>query len=215
MNTKLYLFAIVILLACISCDKSTDEFQPGTGTEVTIATAYGKWTYFSFAKGDTVGTGVANAITGSEWSERTDWDLAFLINNVRTNSGTSGEGQGGAYYAETADFQSVNGAKIEGYTVDTNVDNIMYNMPPIPGVGMDTVSVNAELATWTTPNEADKTFDVNPRIFVVKTADGKYAKIYLKSITTDPQNPRTGRLVTMEYFYQPDGSRFLGTVIEE
>ncbi len=84
-------------------------------------------------------------------------------------------------------------------------------MPPQIGTG--TVSVNATLTTWAV--QAGHGFEADPKIFVVKTADGKYAKIYLKSMTTDPQNPRTGRLVTMEYFYQPDGSRYLGTVAAE
>jgi len=205
MKKSTYLFKLIVVLALFSCDRS-DDYQPGTGTEFTFATVYGQWTYFSFATGDIVGIGTANAATDELWRERTDWDLAFLINNVRTNSGTSGIGLGGARYAGTADFDSVNGAPLDGYTVDTDA-NIMYNMLPMVGPVRGDFPVNTAFI-WT--EEDGNNYVVDPKVFVVKTADGKYAKVFIKRMVTDPEN-RFGRILTMEYFYQPDGSRFLIT----
>ncbi len=204
MHKGFYTLLAIFALTFVACDRS-DNKTPGSGKEVKITTSFGKWTYFSFAKGDTVGTGSANAETDALWKARTDWDMAFLINNARTNSGTSGNGQGGVYYAGTDQFNAVTVAPEEGYTTDTN-ENIMYNMSRGPQYGIYPVN-----AAFVYTNVVGNGFELAPKIFVVKTADGRYAKVFIKEMVSDPANIY-GRILTIEYFYQADGSTYLETL---
>ena len=63
-------------------------------TVITInASSYDNWIYFSFAVNDTI------SILTPE--ESLDWDIAFKRNNIKTNSGLSGIGNGGGYIDST------------------------------------------------------------------------------------------------------------------
>ncbi|WP_052408920.1 HmuY family protein [Porphyromonas sp. COT-290 OH3588] len=75
----------------VSCDKKKDEPKKQTTMkEVSIdATDYGKWMYFSLEQGKLVE--VADPMNSNEW------DLGFHFTDIRTNSGASGKGQGGAF----------------------------------------------------------------------------------------------------------------------
>lgn len=69
-----------------------------------------KWVYFSFEKG---------VVEVADPQTSNDWDLAFNRYHVRTNSGTSGKGQGGAYKTDKTDFDAVTVAPTaEEYKVD-------------------------------------------------------------------------------------------------
>ena len=69
----------------------------------------GKYVYFSFNKG---------VVEVADPQASNDWDIAFNRYHVKTNSGTSGKGQGGALRTEGKDFAALTSAPTEGYTVD-------------------------------------------------------------------------------------------------
>ena len=75
------------------------------------------------------------------------------------------------------------------------------SMPPV----METVPGDTILAKWINleygQNGPEYTF--SDEIFILKTADGKYAKIWLKDYFNN--EAKSGH-VTMKYFYQADGS---------
>lgn len=158
------------------------------------ATAYDKWTYFSFA--DTQLIEVNNYLTSL------DWDIGFHRFDVRVNCGTSGSGQGGSLNAGEIDFSSITEAPESGYSLNDSIDimqeagNWVYEA--VPG---DTI-----LASWLTFTGPPPTYTVNDNIYIIKTADGKYAKIWLKDYYND--NSETGH-ITMKYVFQPDGSIIL------
>ena len=102
-------------VAFTSCSKDDDKKEPapqGGAKEVKYldASDQQKWVYFSFEKG---------VVEVADPQTSNDWDLAFNRYHVRTNSGTSGKGQGGAYKTDKTDFDAVTVAPTaEEYKVD-------------------------------------------------------------------------------------------------
>ncbi len=186
----LFISSFVLLLACEK-DKPVEK----TGKSVTIdSRAYDKWVYFSFSKDQVVDI--------EDFSNSYDWDIAFHRFDVRLNCGTSGPGQGGAYNAGQVDFESIAEAPESGYSLNDSISIIeesgVWEYTNVPG---DTI-----ISSWLTFSGPPPAYNINNNIYVIKTADGKYAKIWLKDYYND--DSQTG-YVTMEYFYQPDGSRKL------
>lgn len=79
-----------------------DDIQPFTGKTLPRKSGYSTgvtndWIYFNLRTGESFNTYTVNKdIKEGEQINRTDWDLAFCGYTMRTNSGTSGIGQGGA-----------------------------------------------------------------------------------------------------------------------
>ena len=69
-----------------------------------------KWVYFSFE------TGTIVEVTNPKTTD--NWDIAFNRYHVKTNSGTSGKGQGGAVRTEGKDFAALKTAPTTGYLAD-------------------------------------------------------------------------------------------------
>lgn len=93
---KAFLF-IPLIAGIISCEKEGGKDEGGNDNSdlktITVTTSrttnYGDdWIYFSFKDGKEVSV--------NEEAHKTDlsWDIAFNRYNIRTNSGTSGNGQG-------------------------------------------------------------------------------------------------------------------------
>lgn len=106
-------------VAFTSCSKDDDKKEPapqGGAKEVKYldASDQQKWVYFSFEKG---------VVEVADPQTSNDWDLAFNRYHVRTNSGTSGKGQGGAYKTDKTNFDAVTIAPTaEEYKVDIEKD---------------------------------------------------------------------------------------------
>lgn len=209
MKKTLLFVAFATLLFTWSCDRSSNDIvEPGSGTEIKInATAFNRWVYFSFAQGDTVGTGATTVEDDAYWKARSDWDIAFHRNNLRTNGGVSGNGRGGAIDAQSIDFDAITTAPKTGYMADSDVQ-IMVEMSMDPAKMYFTCGGNTIMNTWTTT--AGTTITPDPKIFFVRTASGKFAKVFMKAYKDGTTN---GKL-TIEYYYQPNGSHDLATCPE-
>ncbi|WP_315020166.1 HmuY family protein [Capnocytophaga leadbetteri] len=88
--------------------------KPGEEKEIKYLDAssnQGEWVYFSFEKG------VLEATTATPTVS--NWDIAFNRYDIRTNSGTSGKGNGGALNTQQKDWSKVATASSTAtYTVD-------------------------------------------------------------------------------------------------
>jgi hypothetical protein len=151
----------------------------------------GKYTYFSL--GD-------SSIVANADSTTTNWDLAFAATTIRTNSGTSGPGQGGALVLSDIDFDTLSHAPTSGYSYDTSATQVAIR------TGSDRGWYHYDFATNTvTP--------VAGRVLVIRTTDARYAKLqilsYYKGAPTTPTQSDKPRFYTFKYVYQPDGSRIL------
>jgi len=198
------LFGLITSLSFNSCTKKDDNNSVFEVKTVLItANLYDKWVYFSFDKGTTSTTNY----DVTDFTTKTDWDLAFHRNDVRTNSGasTTVNALGGVKDMGIVSFESVTDAPTAGYTVDAS--SMIVSNPNIGGVPtMYTTTTNAAFKTWLTINTAvnPPVYTVNNNIFVVKTASGKYAKVWLKGYV-NPADSKSG-YITMQYLYLSDGS---------
>ena len=95
--------------------------QEGTEKEISYLDASnneGKYVYFSFNKG---------VVEVWDPLASNDWDIAFNRYYVKTNSGTSGKGQGGALKTDKTDFAAVTEAPTDGYLVDVEKEVSSYS----------------------------------------------------------------------------------------
>jgi hypothetical protein len=188
---------------------------------------YTKWYYFSFEKGDTIGSSEAvlenvnpgqtgTEVINAEWKARTDWDIAFHATDIRTNSGESGDGIAGSllplfseddYLRLDEIFPNLAEAPEDDYVADEILTgSFIFGMTSMPPLRTAQLSASAAAAGW-----AAVAMDGNveyPRILFFKTATGKYAKVYLKHFFDEEGVP--GK-IEFDYAYQPDGSRSFST----
>jgi hypothetical protein len=206
-KTLLNLFVIALLLGIVvSCEKDDDGPASTENKTLSLYTNdYTIWHYFSFEADSVIGTGSADPTDSDDasWKQRTDWDIAFQRYTIRTNSGVSGTGEGGMLEASETDFNLVLEAPSTGYTVDNSLD--IRLTPAMPPVFISSTG-NSVCADWASYNHDEGAWVFAEKVFIVKTADGKYAKIWLKSFLDDDDVPGT---ITMEYAYQADGSTSL------
>ncbi|MBN1989877.1 MAG: HmuY family protein [Bacteroidales bacterium] len=193
-RSALAILAIASLSVFVSCDK--DDTPTQAGKTITIdASAYGSWKYFSFEE-DTV-------VSITDFSTSTSWDIAFHRSDIRVNSGLSGPGDGGSYSMGKVDFNSVTEAPADGYSLNTTISILeSYTMPPVyvqtPGDTL--VSKWLKIVTDVAP----PTYEYSDNIYIIRTANGKYAKIWLKEYFS--KDAKSGH-VTMKYVFQSNGTR--------
>lgn len=190
-NAILILAAAVMFSACEEDD--TDSGKLEVVTEQVAATSYTEWVYFSFSEGKIVD------VTDPKTS--TNWDIGLKRNNFRTNSGASGNGLGGALDTESVDFDSYFEAPETGYSVDVEIQAFDFNT-----MEYYTTTANEVLDTWGAfTDDMPPTFIPSNKVFVVKTADGKFVKMIILSY----YGADGSGYITFKYVYQPDGSAIL------
>lgn len=119
-NIRLYITLAAAILCCSCIRGGGNATEAVSAGEVTIrGLEDGKWTYFSIAKGETVGTSTfLSEEEDALWAERTDWDFAICGDHLKTNSGTSGKGSGGILRDTEHNFQTLREAPSDGYLTD-------------------------------------------------------------------------------------------------
>ncbi|MFW6084727.1 MAG: HmuY family protein [Gemmatimonadota bacterium] len=137
-----------------------------------------RWTRFDLARGTVAGPGEP-------------WDLAVKRYRLAVNGGDGFAGEGGARRLD-APFDAVREAPAAGYE------------PSRVSGGGDTV--NSVLDGWYGYSLFSHLLEPEPATFVVRTHDGKYAKVGILGYYCP--GPEAGCL-TFEYVYQGDGSRRL------
>ncbi len=127
-------------------------------------------------------------------SASASWDIAFNATSIITNGGDRGPGQGGSLLLASTDFDA-------------------YAQAPESGYAAGDVSKDWYTYTGATGNPPHTILANTTSVLVVKTADGKYAKLqiksYYKGAPSSPTGAEPSRFYTFRYFYQPDGSRKL------
>ena len=111
MTHKIFLLlslAAFLFAACSGEDASAPASVAEKSNTLNIQTKQDQWTYVSMSSGKVVGTSaLGDSAAEASWKNRTDWDIAVCNGIIRTNSGTSGNGEGGIVnssvsYEETA-----------------------------------------------------------------------------------------------------------------
>jgi hypothetical protein len=171
-------------------DPTAPVSTTGTSTTATQpAAGTGKFTLYRLQD---------STIVANSDSATNRWDIGFRATTIIVNGGAVRTGQGGAYIhsgtfdalttiPESATFATDQSAS--QLAVPTGSGNGWYNyvntiISPIPG-----------------------------RVLVVRTGDGKYAKVevlsYYRGAPATPTATSTGRYYTFRYVYQPNGSKTL------
>ena len=144
------------------------------------------WAYFSFATGDVVEV---------EDAENSDaWDIGFQRTQVKLNGGISGPGMGSVVMLTETTFEAVTAAPADGYREDTE-DTLAI----VPQSEKGWYIYTGPPTHWILPLE--------DRVFVIKAADGTFAKVQFVGYYKDNENKQDSGFVTFEYVHQPDGSR--------
>ncbi len=138
------------------------------------------WSYFDFSRGSMV-----------DDPEGMNWDLAFRRHSIIVNGGPGFTGQGGVLRA-TVPFDSLTTAPPEGYVANR--------------VRGDTVNTATE--DWYNYSWLSHILRPKPGTYVVRTADGKYAKLELVSYYCPGA---IAGCVTFRYVYQGDGTKGLSS----
>jgi len=119
------------------------------------------WVYLSVAEGQ---------VAVDDPAESLAWDIAIRRTSMRTNSGTSGPGIGGAREDDSGlPFESVSSASTFGFVVDEVVDS---GRP-----GVEPTSVNPALGGWFDYDPTVHLVTPGDRSYLLRTADGGYAKL--------------------------------------
>jgi hypothetical protein len=91
-----------VLMSSVSCIDDRKKAPELVSGEVEFLSQHGRWTYISLESGTVVGTSfLGDEDSDAAWALRDDWDIAICDSLVRTNGGTTGNGDG-AFSAESA-----------------------------------------------------------------------------------------------------------------
>jgi hypothetical protein len=194
---KTIFLSAVVLISFFAC-KKTDNKQPIQSQVFEVkSTSSTAWKYFSFASNDTV--------TVSDPANSTAWDLAFQRYRIKTNGGESGNGEGSAALSYLKGQSGFDALKV---VPDTTTFKTDVSIQIAVQQGYATYVVNPVLYNWFSLEFATQGTQIVPTddIFIVKTATGKYAKVWLKSYYSATN---LSGYVTFQYKYQPDGSKTL------
>ncbi len=192
----LFTLFLAFALTIISCSKDEDEPKlPLEVEEISLdATSFTEWVYVSLSKGEIVEV--------SDFENDINWDIGFHRWDVRTNGGMSGKGKGAALQLAHSSLDQVDLAPETGYITDILIEINMTGMPPI----YEDHPANPELAKWMDldMSEMPPKYSMTDKVFIVKTADGKFVKLRF----TDYMNDTGDRgFITFEFILQSDGSR--------
>ena len=183
---------VFIFFSCgATDDEKPDQMMIDSEVKQTFtvdATNTETWAYFSFDAGEVV------AIDDAANSE--EWDIGFQKTKVKLNGGVSGPGMGSVIMLTGTAFEDVDMAPADGYVSDST-----ETLAIVPQSEMGWYIYTGDPTHWILPLEN--------RIFVIKTADGTFAKIRFIGYYKDNENKVDSGNVTFEYVHQPDGSRRL------
>ncbi len=163
--------------------------DPGTGVNAQTGQPTGttnKFTLFNFASG---------IVVPNTDSASTKWDIGFKGTSIIFNSGISGPGNAGVIIKDGI-LDDIAMAPTSGYLSD-NTSSLA--IPAGSGKGWYTYDGQAMVIRPTAG-----------KIFIIRTADNKYAKMeiinYYKDAPANPTFMIPARYYTFRYFYQGDGS---------
>jgi hypothetical protein len=135
------------------------------------------WRWFDFSRGAVV-----------ESPGPRDWDLGFRRHDVLVNGGAGFAGDGGAIALEGASFDSIAEVPASGYLPSA--------------AGRD--STNPAFAKWYDYGFTSHLLEPKPRVYAIRTADGRYAKLEIVSYYCPEA---VSGCLTFRYAYQGSGAR--------
>jgi len=189
-----YIFVLLIGAALFAgCEKEINnpvEAPYGQATEGVTdtldATAYDHYLYFNLVTRQVVDISDAEATTSS------DWHIAFERVNGKLNGGASGP-----LAVKAIDLADI------GHPDSVSFDRVDA-VPTVADDQWEQDQINLVFSPWYSYDPVQHVLTPNHYLFVMKTADGKYAKAVVDSLI-DPSMPPNMGTIVLKYVYQPDG----------
>lgn len=117
---------IIILLLSLfalfaSCASDEETISDNPNRDVVIKQLSNKtWTYVSLSKSKIMGTSAYGDLRDDEkWAKRTDWDFALCGKFIRTNSGSSGIGNGGIVKVMGINYSEITSPTTKTFVTDS------------------------------------------------------------------------------------------------
>ncbi|ERI63927.1 hypothetical protein HMPREF1551_00864 [Capnocytophaga sp. oral taxon 863 str. F0517] len=179
-------------------DKITLDFS-GTEAKEQQLSALTGWTYFSLKNG---------VVTPENPAEDLSWDIAFKQYFVKLNGGTSGKGKAEAFKTEEKDFAKVTEAPKTGFVKDKEEkftdregkEVSRDNVSPLLTGGFFSKTGMIEINPANIKKYGDKNvFGTNEWVYIIKTADGTYAKIQLTDIYKEILGKKVPFFLNLKY----------------
>jgi hypothetical protein len=189
--------SVIIIASFFACKKENPKPPIQAQTFEINSTGSTTWKYFSFTNNDT--------LTVADPAHSNVWDLAFQRYRIKTNGGKSGSGLGSAANSYQKGQTGFDAIKIVSDTSTFAADD---SISIAVQQGYASYVVNPVLYTWFTLEFATQGTQIVPSdyTYIVKTGTGKYAKVWIKSYYSAAN---VSGYVTIQYKYQPDGSKIL------
>jgi hypothetical protein len=186
----------VLFIGFTSCDSDDDAVQAAVESKTVSNLAApqsggqgqgevsGPFTKFDFA-------------TGLETSSETDWDIAFRGTTIAVNGGVT---------TGTADEPARNGNAgsaivIGTFASVTTADGLTFDQDSSSSFAIPTGSDNG----WYNYNFRTNIISPIPgKVVVIRTRDGRYAKIEILSYYENQDTTASGRFYTFNYVYNPN-----------
>ena len=152
-----------------------------TSTIVIDATNEEQWTYFDFSRGKQVKIHDPSSL---------EWDLAFRRGKIISNGGATNKfGKAGLMDLGEVSFDAVENVPLRDFVQDT---------------ATRTQTENPVLAQWYKYNYITHKLTARKNVYVMSTADGKFAKIQFMSFYCADKQPGC---IQMKYAYQDKGTK--------
>ena len=190
-------FKYDFLTVAAPIEKEALTFTKNIGETQIDATNMTNWQYFSLAKGTVVTvTTPENDLT---------WDIAFKGYYVKLNGGVNGKGKGEALKTESKDFETVKETIVVGFEKDKEVTfkamggkETKENVSPVltGGFGSTTGTINLNPANM---KEWGGVYAPNKWVYIIKTADGKYAKVQVTDFYKEVSNKKIANFPKLKY----------------
>lgn len=185
MKTKIFpaVFVALCLLCLAACNKSNDT-QGNLLTDVDVS-AYDQWVYLSFESGVPLTLNVEEA-------EPAQWDIALHRGDVKTNKGA-------ALKSNATSLSALSELPADEFTPDIT-DSIAVDMSGMmQGIVIYKESeINPVLSSWVSRSGMPPVYTVSKNVYVVRTQEGKYAKLKFSSFTSS--DDKSG-FATFSYVY--------------
>lgn len=147
------------------------------------------WVFFDFSRGSVVPD-------VSSFKDPKGWDLAFRRAKIASNGGgTNKSGQVETARLKTTNFDSVTSVP----------EDIQFIKDIRLSAGAD--PRNVSLDKWYSYNFMDHRLKSYKNVFIVKTAEGNYAKMQIINYYCKKGEERLTGCYTIKYVYQGDGSK--------
>ncbi|MCZ6513816.1 MAG: HmuY family protein [Nitrospinae bacterium] len=145
------------------------------------ATNEDHWTYFDFSRGRQVKIHDPSSL---------EWDLAFRRGKIISNGGATNKfGQAGLMDLGEVSFDAVDSVPLKDFVVDQ---------------ATRTQAENSVLVNWYKYNYISHKLTARKNIYVMRTSDGKFAKIQFLSFYCANKQPGC---IQMKYAYQDKGTK--------